>query len=168
MDISISILGSIIESSAWKVNSQIGTAFFYRSGDVIAQKIDEFDLPREPFWQVSGAQIRMNNTVIVENTKTGERLDRFEVIEIDDQSNAEPCPLSKQEYFLFNTVWRQGFVEYRFKDVNNYSRELLYFDGVGIGHERGLGVTTSIKLDGDDQYPDAVYGRQTDWDWWMD
>lgn len=168
MNITISIIGSIIESYAWQLDAETGKTWFNRTGDVIRQHIDEIDLPQNPFWQVSGAQIRMNNTVIVENAKTGNQLDRFEVIEIDGQSSAKPYPLPKDEYFLFKTTWKQGFVDYRFAGVERYSRDLLAFDGVGIGNERGLGVTTSIRLDGDEQYPDAVYGRQTDWDWWID
>jgi len=168
MNISISIIGSIIESSAWQLDTETGKTWFNRTGDVIRQHIDEIDLLQNPCWQISGAQIRMNNTVIVEDTKTGKQLDRFEVIEIDGQSSAKPYPLSKDEYFLFKTTWKQGFVDYSFEGIDRYSRDLLIFDGVSVGNERGIGVTTGITLINNKQHPDTVFGRDIDWDYWVE
>ena len=62
----------------------------------------------------------------------------------------------------------KGGTEYRFKDVISYSRDQLYFEGIGIGSDNGLGVTTSVRLGLDMQYPDETYGRQIDWDYWVE
>jgi len=52
--------------------------------------------------------------------------------------------------------------------VMSYSQDLLYFEGIGIGSDTGLGVTTSVRLGFDIQHPMDVYGRQVDWDYWVE
>lgn len=168
MNISISILGAVLDAKCFELEPDLGKRWLDRTGDVIARHIDEFDLPDEPDWQISGCQIRTTSTVVVIDTDKGEELDNFTIGDIDEQSNADSCPIPETRYHLFNVKYSKGGAEYIFNDAPEYSRELLYFDGVGVGDGNGLGVITSVKLGNDEQYPDEVYGHQQDWDWWVD
>ena len=168
MNISINILGTVLEAQVWSLDRVTGYQWLNRTGDVIRRNIDDLKLPSEPTWEVSGSQIRTTNQVIVTDIDTNEEMDSFLIGDIDDQSNAEPFPLPNHEYYLIKVDFMKGGTEYRFKDVMSYSRDLLHFEGIGIGSESGLGVTTSIRLGFDIQYPMDIYGRQVDWDYWVE
>jgi len=168
MNITVSILGTVIEAQCWTLDRVNGYQWLNRSGDVIRRNIDQLQLPPEPTWEINGSQIRTTNQVIVTDTNTNEEMDSFLIGDIDDQSNAEPFPLPKHEYYLFKVDFMKGGTTYQFKEVLSYSRDLLYFEGIGIGSENGLGVTTSVRLGFDEQYPDETYGRQIDWDYWVE
>ena len=168
MNISMSIYGSVLEAQVWSLDRVTGYQWVGRYGDVIRRNIDDFKLPSEPTWEISGCQIRTTNHVIVTDFDTNEEMDSFLIGDIDDQSNADPSPLIKHQYHLFKVDFMKGGTEYRFKDVLSYSRDLLYFEGIGIGSDTGLGVTTSVRLGFNIQYPMDVYARQVDWDYWVE
>jgi len=168
MNISINILGTLLEAQVWSLDRVTGYQWLNRTGDVIRRNIDDLKLPPEPTWEITGSQIRTTNQVIVTDIDTNEEMDSFLIGDIDDQSNAEPFPLPKHEYYLIKVDFMKGGTEYRFKDVMSYSRDLLYFEGIGIGSDSGLGVTTSVRLGLDIQYPMDSYGRQVDWDYWVE
>lgn len=168
MNISMSIYGSVLEARCWGLDPSTGRKWLDRTGDVIRRHIDEFDLPEDADWEYLGVQIKMDSEVIIMDDDKGIELDRFLLEDIDGQSQVTRCPIPTNQFHLFHCSWQKGGADYRWKNAPEYKRDLLSFNGVGVGLDGGLGVITSIHLGDDEQLAEDVGGREQDWDYWVD
>ena len=85
MNISVNILGTVLEAQVWSLDRVTGYQWLNRTGDVIRRNIDDLKLPPEPTWEITGSQIRTTNQVIVTDIDTNEEMDSFLIGDIDDQ-----------------------------------------------------------------------------------